>query len=94
MVSPSVLFNLYIVSDFGCMFLTRNCKKLNINLKSSHKIKETVIFTLADSGFYIITIREDAGHENERITYNHYTYNRAGRKEIENILEQSLSKTF
>lgn len=36
-ISLSILFNLYIVSGFGYMFLTRNCKKLNINMKSSHK---------------------------------------------------------
>ena len=40
-----------------------------------------------DSGFYINTIREAASHEDERTTYNNYTYNRAGRKEIENFLE-------
>ena len=82
-----------IPQDINCV-LSKNCKKLNINVKRSHKIRKTVISTLVDSGLNINTIREFAGHEDERTTYNNYTFNRSENKEIENILEQSLSKTF
>ena len=72
--------------------LVSYCKKLNILTKRSHKIRKTVISTLVDSGLNINTIREFAGHEDERTTFNNYTFNRLGNDGIENMLEKSLSK--
>lgn len=72
--------------------LVSYCKKLNISTKRSHKIRKTVISTLVDSGLNINTIREFAGHEDERTTFNNYTFNRLGNDGIENMLEKSLSK--
>ncbi len=59
--------------------LVSYCKKLNISTK-------------VDSGLNINTIREFAGHEDERITFNNYTFNRLGHAGIESVLEKSLSK--
>ncbi len=69
-----------------CMY--RICDEININRKSSHKIRKTYISSLFDGNININKIREIAGHEDEKTSLNSYCFNRSDNKEVEEKLEQ------
>ena len=56
--------------------ILRGCNTVNMQVKTSHKIRKTYISTLIDSGLNIDAIRRFAGHSDERTTYGNYCYNR------------------
>ncbi|GFI15999.1 tyrosine recombinase XerC [Lachnospiraceae bacterium] len=70
--------------------ILRGCKKVNMDVKTSHKIRKTYISTLIDSGLNIDAIRRFAGHSDERTTYGNYCYNRMTDKQTEEIVENAL----
>ena len=66
------------------------CKKANIVYRSPHKIRKTWISKLIDAKVNINTIRELAGHEDERTTYKNYCYDRKTEKQRQEQLEEAL----
>lgn len=72
--------------------IKRGCEYIDIMVKTSHKIRKTVISTLIDSGLSIDEIRRMAGHADERTTYQNYCFNRMSNKETEETIEKALKK--
>lgn len=66
------------------------CKKANIVYRSPHKIRKTWISKLIDAKVNINTIRELAGHEDERTTYKNYCYDRKTEKQRQEQMEEAL----
>lgn len=71
--------------------ILRGCNKVNMDVKTSHKIRKTYISTLIDSGLNIDAIRRFAGHSDERTTYGNYCYNRMTDQQTEEIVENALN---
>jgi len=71
--------------------ILRGCKSVNMDVKTSHKIRKTYISTLIDSGLNIDAIRRFAGHSDERTTYGNYCYNRMTDQQTEKIVENALN---
>ena len=68
----------------------------NIN-KSNHKIRKTFISSLFDNNMNIDTIRETAGHADERTSLNNYCFNQDDTTELEAKLEEcknAMTATF
>ena len=76
----------YAVSDL----YRKYCTKMGIEVKSSHKSRKTVISSLIDANMNINTIREMAGHMDERTTYGCYCYDRSSRDERIEQMERAL----
>jgi integrase len=70
--------------------IRRGCEFINMDVKTSHKIRKTYISTLIDSGLNIDEIRRMAGHSDERTTYNNYCFNRRTNPQTEKIIEEAL----
>lgn len=70
--------------------IRKYCRHVGISEKATHKIRKTYISALIDSGLNINEIRKQAGHEDERTTYNNYCFNRLSDEQTENILENAL----
>ena len=68
-------------------YLEKLCASTGITNKSNHKIRKTYISSLFDHGLNIDTIRQQAGHEDERTSLNNYCFDQRTNKEIENQLE-------
>ena len=71
--------------------IRKYCDHININRKSTHKVRKTYISTLIDAGLNINEIRKAAGHEDERTTLKNYTFNRQTEVEKENAFEKALA---
>lgn len=71
--------------------ILRGCAHVNMDIKTSHKIRKTYISTLIDSGLNIDAIRRFAGHSDERTTYGNYCYNRLTDKQTEQAVEEALN---
>ncbi len=54
--------------------LAHYCEELNIPIKSSHKIRKTVISNLVSKNFDIDEVMRHAGHSNKTTTYNYYVF--------------------
>lgn len=72
--------------------IKRGCEAVNMEIKTSHKIRKTYISTLIDSGLNIDEIRRMVGHSDERTTYGNYCFNRLTNKQTENMIENALNK--
>lgn len=72
--------------------IKRGCEFINIDVKTSHKIRKTYISTLIDSGLNIDEIRRMVGHSDERTTYGNYCFNRLTNKQTEDAIEKALFK--
>ena len=57
------------------------CNRLGILYRSSHKLRKTFISKLIDANINIDTVREIAGHSDEKTTLNYYCYDRNSDKE-------------
>ena len=57
------------------------CKKMGIDSKSSHKARKTFISSLIDGNININTVRQIAGHVDERTTLNNYCFDRSSDEE-------------
>lgn len=55
-------------------YLESLCEAAGVMNKSSHKIRKTYISSLFDKGVNFNTIRELAGHEDEKTTLNNYCF--------------------
>ena len=71
--------------------LKKYCDHININRKSSHKIRKTVISALIDGGVNINRVREQSGHTSEKTTYNNYCFNRKPKEQTEQDIEDALA---
>ncbi len=71
--------------------IKRGCESIDMQIKTSHKIRKTYISTLIDSGLNIDEIRRTVGHSDERTTYSNYCFNRLEKKETEEVMENALS---
>ena len=67
-------------------YLTKLCKESGVNPKSSHKIRKTYISSLIDKGVNINTVREQAGHEDERTSLNNYCFD----PNVDTVIEEKL----
>ena len=67
------------------------CKKLEIMYRSSHKSRKTFISSLMDGRVNIDTIREMAGHADERTTLNSYCFDRNNVDERIAQIEEALA---
>lgn len=69
-------------------YLYSLCEEAGIKIKkSSHKIRKTYLSSLFDTGINVNTIREIAGHEDERTSLNNYCFDTKTDKEFEKILD-------
>lgn len=71
--------------------IRKYCDHININRKSTHKIRKSYISTLLDAGININEVRKQAGHEDERTTLKNYTFNRKAVVENESDMENALA---
>ncbi len=84
------------VSDTGYLFSMRDtpilytsvtkafyayCDRLGIDAKSSHKARKTFISSLLDEDVNLNTVRQIAGHVDERTTLNNYYFDRSSDEE-------------
>lgn len=67
------------------------CNHLGILYRSPHKIRKTFISKMIDSRININTVREIAGHADERTTYNSYCFDRKPADQIYQELEKDLT---
>lgn len=67
------------------------CKKLGTIQKGSHKARKTYISALIDGRVNINTVREMAGHSDERTTYKNYVFDRHSIVEKNNMIENALN---
>lgn len=73
-------------------YLEDLCLSSGITNKSNHKIRKTKISAMFDHGININTIREQAGHEDERTSLNNYCFDQKGDKEKERLFEASANQ--
>lgn len=57
------------------------CNRLDIEYRSSHKLRKTFVSSLIDEGVNINTVREVAGHAAEQTTMQYYCYDRKSKTE-------------
>ena len=72
--------------------LSRMCHKCGIAVRGNHKIRKTRISTLFDSGININTIREQAGHADEKTTLNSYLFDQKDEETKRQQLETAVNK--
>lgn len=71
--------------------IERACNDIGIPEKRMHKVRKTYVSALIDGGLNINTVREMAGHADERTTYGNYCFNRRTSIETEEMIELALS---
>ena len=67
------------------------CKKLGIVPKSSHKARKTYISSLLDGNVNVNSVREMAGHRDERTTLSNYYFDRSSDEEKKKMIEAALA---
>ena len=67
------------------------CKKLGIIKKSSHKARKTYISSLLDGNVNVNSVREMAGHRDERTTLSNYYFDRSSDEEKKKMIEAALA---
>ena len=73
-------------------YLHNLCIDAGIVAKSNHKIRKTYISSLFDSGININTIKEQAGHEDERTSLYNYCFDQSENNILEMKLESATNK--
>ena len=73
-------------------YLEDLCLSSGVTNKSNHKIRKTKISSMFDSGININTIREQAGHEDERTSLNNYCFDQNDDDIKKQLLEASANK--
>ena len=74
-------------------YLEDLCLSSGITNKSNHKIRKTQISSMFDKGININTIREQAGHEDERTSLNNYCFDQSD-DEIKKKMLESISNNI
>ncbi|MCR5767953.1 MAG: tyrosine-type recombinase/integrase [Lachnospiraceae bacterium] len=82
------MFSLPFRGQAPCNQYGNLCDKIGISRKSAHKIRKTYISTLLDAGVNPDTVREQAGHEDLRVTYKNYFFDRKSKPQIEEQMER------
>ena len=77
--NPEVNFQIHMILELGITF------------RSSHKLRKTAISSLVNSGISLNTVRQFAGHVDERTTLRYYTYDRDSRAEKDEKFESALA---
>lgn len=72
-------------------YLESLCESAGIMNKSNHKIRKTYISSLFDYKININTIREQAGHEDEKTSLNNYCFDQKDVSERERELERAAN---
>ena len=67
------------------------CNKLGIIKKSSHKARKTYISSLLDGNVNVNSVREMAGHRDERTTLSNYYFDRSSDEEKKKMIEAALA---
>ena len=70
--------------------IRKYCEHININPKSTHKIRKSFISTLLDAGININEVRKQVGHQDERTTLHNYCFNRNDDAQKETDMEYAL----
>ena len=65
------------------------CRKIGIEVKSSHKARKTFVSTLIDADINVNTVRQLVGHVDERATLNNYCYDRSSDDEKYSQIENA-----
>lgn len=78
----------YAISDL----YRKYCSKLGIEMKSSHKVRKTVITALLDGDVNVNSVREMAGHRDEKTTYASYYYDRTSAEDKVKKVEAALHR--
>ena len=68
-------------------YLEDLCLSSGVTNKSNHKIRKTQISAMFDKGININTIREQAGHEDERTSLNNYCFDQSDDTDKKKLLE-------
>lgn len=71
--------------------IRKYCDHININRKSTHKIRKSFISSLIDAGININEVRKQVGHEDERTTLHNYCFNRKEMEVNEADMEKALA---
>lgn len=71
--------------------IRKYCDHININRKSTHKVRKSYISSLIDAGININEIRKQVGHEDERTTLHNYCFNRNEIEANEADMEKALA---
>lgn len=71
--------------------IRKYCEHINIDCKSTHKVRKSYISTLLDAGININEVRKQVGHEDERTTLHNYCFNRNNQLENESDMEKALA---
>ena len=67
------------------------CDQMDVIRKSSHKTRKTFISALLDGKVNLNTVREIAGHADERTTLGCYCYDRNNELEKKNLITRALA---
>lgn len=67
------------------------CDIIGTIRKNSHKARKTYISSLIDGNVNINTVREMAGHADERTTYENYCFDRSSNAEKVQLIENALN---
>ena len=70
---------------------TKYCRELGILERSAHKARKTVVSSMLDSGINLNTVRQIAGHMDEKTTLNNYCYDRSDEQEKLDQMARALS---
>ena len=70
---------------------TKYCEKMGIITKSSYKARKTFISSLIEGNVNINTVRQYAGHVDERTTLNNYCFDRSTDEEKYVKMEKALA---
>ena len=73
-------------------YLYRSCLKLNIRVRSMHKIRKTVISALIDEGINLDEVRRIAGHEDTHTLLKSYCFDRQTDDVNEALIEDALCR--
>lgn len=69
------------------------CKKISLDVKSSHKIRKTVLSNLFANGFDFEEVMEIAGHRNKSTTLKYYLFSVRLNSDRKERLNQALSSS-
>ena len=72
-------------------YLEDLCLSSGVTNKSNHKIRKTKISQMFDGGININTIKEQAGHEDEKTSLNNYCFDQNDDIEKERLLESTAN---
>jgi len=67
------------------------CKKLDITVKSSHSARRTYISMMLDEAVNLNTVRQLAGHSDERTTLRNYCFDRAPEQETYERMQHAFT---